>query len=376
MAQDRPRKDPGDWPTPWLNQMIARPEVQSLAQRLPGLSQVAKRDGAVLFDLIQGFVRSQVLFALVQLDLPQKLFHQPKRADAIAAEIDLEVERTQILLNAGVAIGILQKHPGNRYTVSRHGTALCTVPGLQQMVRHHGAFYRDMGDPVALLRGEAQTELSTFWPYVFGAEGAAETGTAERYSDLMADSQRMVAQDTLRMVDFSGLARLLDVGGGTGAFCIEVAGAHKDMTFQVMDLPAVEGSAQARIARAGLSDRITFRPGSFRDEALPEGFDAISLIRVLYDHEDDTIRALLKACYDALPAGGRLIVSEPMSGGESPDPITDVYFAFYTLAMKTGRARSQKAIAAMLREAGFDRVRTHKPVRSYVTTAISAVKSS
>ncbi len=79
---------------------------------------------------------------------------------------------------------------------------------------------------------------------------------------------------------------------------------------------------------------------------LPQGADAISLVRVLYDHADDTVAPLLRAVHDALPPGGRVVVSEPMSGGDSPDPATDVYFSVYTLAMQTGRTRSAAEIAA------------------------------
>ncbi len=74
---------------------------------------------------------------------------------------------------------------------------------------------------------------------------------------------------------------------------------------------------------------------------------------MLYDHADETVLALLRAVHAALPEGGRLIVSEPMSGGARPDPITDTYFAFYTLAMGTGRTRSAARIAELMDEAGF-----------------------
>jgi demethylspheroidene O-methyltransferase len=115
-------------------------------------------------------------------------------------------------------------------------------------------------------------------------------------------------------------------------------------------------------------------PGSFRDDPLPEGADAISLVRVLYDHADATVAALLAKVHAALPPGGRLIVSEPMSGGARPDPATDVYFALYTLAMQTGRTRSAAEIAGLLRGAGFARVSVHAGFRPFVTSVVLATK--
>ena len=99
-----------------------------------------------------------------------------------------------------------------------------------------------------------------------------------------------------------------------------------------------------------------------------------SLIRVLYDHDDATVRRLVQAVFAALPPGGRIIVSEPMSGGARPDRATDVYFAIYTLAMQTGRTRSPEAIADILSEVGFVNISKRKGFRSFVTSVVTAWK--
>ena len=93
-------------------------------------------------------------------------------------------------------------------------------------------------------------------------------------------------------------------------------------------------------------------------------------MRVLYDHDDASVHSLLKKCKAALPDTGRLIISEPMSGGTQPQRAGDAYFALYTLAMRTGKARSAKEIAAMCKEAGFKTVRSPKPNRPFVTTCL------
>ena len=98
------------------------------------------------------------------------------------------------------------------------GAALLGVPGLEQMILHHDVLYRDLADPVAFLRGGADTELARFWPYVFGAVPPTDPQTAATYSDLMAESQALVAEETLRQVALRGVTHLMDVGGGSGAF--------------------------------------------------------------------------------------------------------------------------------------------------------------
>ena len=96
------------------------------------------------------------------------------------------------------------------------------------------------------------------------------------------------------------------------------------------------------------------------------------IAQILYTFQDD-IDKLLANVRRALPPGGRLIISEPMSGGARPDPATDVYFTVYTLAMQTGRTRSAAEIAGLLQKAGFEAITPAKSLRPFVTTALSAI---
>jgi demethylspheroidene O-methyltransferase len=338
---------------------------QSLAARMPLLSRIARAEGAAIFDLMQGFARSQVLAALVGLDLLRRLDGAPARPAALAPGAGLTVERMEILLQAGAAVGLLRRHRDGAFGLSRRGAAFLGVPGLAQLVRHHAILYRDLADPVALLRGETVPELARFWPYVFGAGAAESPETAAAYSALMAETQALVAEDTLRLVSLAGRRRLMDVGGGTGAFLRAVAARHPGLALTLFDLPAV-------LAAATLPPGARAVPGSFRDDPLPPGADAISLVRVLYDHSDATVAALLARVHAALPPGGLLIVSEPMGGGDRPDPATDVYFALYCLAMQTGRVRPAAAIAGLLAQAGFAGIRIRPGPRPFVTGVVTA----
>ncbi|TDL89184.1 methyltransferase [Meridianimarinicoccus aquatilis] len=358
----------------WSNRLIARPGFQAWVARVPLLRRIARAEGQELFDLVSGFVRAQVLMALVELDIPAQLLDRPRSVQDLALVADIPADRMQILLQAGAALGLLKARRDGQFGLARKGAALLGVPGLAAMIRHHGVFYRDLADPVALLRGETDTELAKFWPYVFGAHGDVPAETTRIYSDLMADSQGLVAQDTLRQVRFANVRHLLDVGGGSGAFVSAVCQAHPALKATVFDLPAVMPQAANRLAATGLSGRVDLAGGSFRDDSLPAGADMISLVRVLYDHSDETVAALLAKVFSALPPGGRLIISEPMAGGARPESSGDVYFAFYTLAMRTGRARSAARIAQMCQAAGFAAVRCPRPARPYVTSVVEATR--
>lgn len=360
----------------WMTRLIANPRFQAWASGFPLTRGLARRDGAAIFEIVQGFVQSQVLSALVELEILHHLAEGVQAPGDLARRAGLQEDRMAILLQAGAALGLLRRRRDGRFALARKGAAILGVPGLEAMIRHHRAFYADMADPVALLRGRGETELARFWPYVFGAAAELEPEVARRYSDLMAQSQALVAQDVLRMLPLGGVRHLLDIGGGSGAFVQAVAARYPDLRLTLMDLPEVLPLARARLAAAGIADRIALCPRSFRSDDLPEGCDAIALIRVLYDHDDATVAALLAKVHAALAPGGRLIVAEPMAGGARPERAGDVYFAFYTMAMGTGRARSAERIADLCGAAGLRLTKAPRMTRPYVTSALQFERST
>ena len=234
-----------------IARLIARPGFQSWAARNILTRRIARREGAELFDLVQGFVKSHVLYALVELRVLHRLMSGPQTTGALAQGTGITLDRMLRLLQAGAALGLLKRRRGGNFAIARKGAALLGVPGLEQMIRHHDVLYRDMADPVALLRGEVETELAEFWPYVFGAQGAIDPDVTSTYSDLMAQSQGLVAQDTLRAVSLSGVRHLLDIGGGFGAFATAAAAAERGRPVTVYKLGRSDAAAALSVSHTG-----------------------------------------------------------------------------------------------------------------------------
>ncbi|MEM7519499.1 MAG: methyltransferase [Pseudomonadota bacterium] len=358
------------WPS--FGRLIARRGFQRWAARFPLTRRKVRAEGDALFDLVAGFCHSQVLFALVELGVPDLLMERPLTLAALGARVGVPEERLLVLLRAGAALGLLKSRRDGRFATTHRGAALVGVPGLQDMIRHHDVLYRDLADPVAFFKGDTTPELAGFWPYVFGGGVAPEE--AERYSELMAQSQLLVADDTLDAVSLKGVQHLMDIGGGSGVFLSEVGARYPDIQLTLFDLPNVAPLAESRFRRAGLHTRATIAAGSFRNDSLPQGPDAVSLVRVLYDHSDETVRDLLGKIHATLPSGGRLIISEPMLGNGQPERAGDAYFALYTLAMGTGKTRSSAEITALCRDAGFANIKAVKPRRGFITSCVVSTK--
>ncbi|WP_373634971.1 methyltransferase [Yoonia sp. SS1-5] len=360
----------------WVTRLVASPRFQSWAARFPLTRRIVRREGDAMFDLVAGFCHSQILQALVKLGIPDMLRTAQLDETALARAAAVPLARMRVLLAGGVAIGVLKQGRHGDYGLTVRGAALAGVPGLAGMIAHHDVLYRDLADPVAFFRGEVETELAAFWPYVFGAGAAADPDAAATYSQLMADSQTLVAADTLALADFGQTRSFMDVGGGTGAFLAAVGQQYPALALTLFDLPAVVDAAHDRFDALRMADRLTVLSGSFRDDPLPAGHDMISLVRVLYDHDDATVLSLLGAVFKALPVGGRLLVSEPMTGGASPQKAGDAYFALYCLAMRTGKARSPAEIAALMAQAGFAQISAPRSRRPFITTVLQGVRQS
>lgn len=347
---------------------------QRVAPRLPITGFVARYRSRKLFDIVAGFVYTKTLSAAVELGLLDLLAKGPLPADEVARHLELPLDSAERLLRACHALDLIRFH-GGRYGVGRLGAMLVKNQWLTAFVQHHEMAYRDLDAPVRLLRHDPtyRTELSKYWAYA--DHGRLDGLAAEHvslYSEVMALTLPPVARDALDAYDLSRHRRLLDVGGGEGVF-LEAAGRrHPHLDLMLFELPAVADRATARLAAAGMRDRTTCIGGNFHSDPLPTGADVISLVRVILDHDDTMVLALLRRVYAALPANGRLLVIETISGAPGAETAGDAFFNFYLLAMGRGRARRAAEHEALLREAGFRRIRhveTQYPIQTGLIVA-------
>jgi demethylspheroidene O-methyltransferase len=272
----------------------------------------------------------------------------------------LPVPAAQRLLAAAVSLRLVVRRRGGRYGLGPLGAPLVGNTAIAAMVQHHAALYADLADPLALLRGQAgASAVARYWPYA-GADAPQRLDPARvaTYSDLMAASQPLVAEQVLQAYPLARHRVLLDVGGGDGSFAAAAARRCPRLRVMLFDLPGVAERARQRFAADGLAQRASAHGGSFFADPLPPGADVVSLVRVIHDHDDAAAMQILRAVRLALAPGGVLLLAEPLSGTPGAEPMGDAYFGFYLLAMGQGRPRTAAELAAMLQQAGFAAVRT------------------
>jgi demethylspheroidene O-methyltransferase len=338
----------------WKNRRIADPRFQAMAAGNLLLRPLARRAAARSFDLVAGFVYSQVLSAAVETGLIAAAAETPVDAAGFAARTGLSAEGAECLLRAAAALRLLHLRRDGRYGLGEEGAALLGNASVFAMIRHHKALYSDLAGITSLLKTRSRdTELSRFWAY----QADAGPAQAAAYSRLMAETQALVADEILYSHDFRRYRCLMDVGGGLGVFLERAGARYRHLQLRLVDLPPVAALAKARAEGSSLAPRLEAFGIDFHAGPLPAGADLITLIRVLHDHDDGPALSLLQQVRAALPACGHLLVAEPMAGAPGAERMGDAYFGLYLWAMGRGRPRRPDETARLLKQAGFSTVR-------------------
>lgn len=366
-------KDNSNWRERWVaarNRVLADPGFQRFAARFFFTRPIVRSKARTMFNLVAGFTYSQVIAACIEVRLLDLLADGARDIDDIASAIAVPREGTDRLLRAAASIGLVERIGPERWALGGDGAALRGNRGIAEMVAHHRLLYADLADPVALLRrGAGGGQLSNYWTYAESV-GQGQGHEVAAYSGLMAASQPLIATHVIDSYDFTRHRRMLDVGGGQGAFIAAVATRVPRIALSLFDLPAVGERARTALDAAGHGHRVIVHGGNFLDDALPDGHDLITLIRVLHDHDDAPAMQLLRNIRAALPPRGRLLIAEPMAETPGAEPAGDGYFGMYLWAMGSGRPRSMKEIASMLQAAGFS---TSKRVSTPLPLTVSAI---
>ena len=167
------------------------------------------------------------------------------------------------------------------------------------------------------------------------------------FDAFMTANQRERAALHAASIDCHGIRQVVDVGGGEGAFLIELAKRNPHLGGIVLELPHVAVRTRQKVAQAQLADRITVSDGSFF-EGIPRGADAYVLSAILHDWPDEPALTILRACRAAMSNDAVLLIIEQVV--ESAE-VASQFSALLDIAMLVllgGKERSREEFAALL----------------------------
>ena len=264
------------------------------------------------------FIGSAALSLALRSGLVDKLGQGPQQAAALAATAKLDPRGVDLLAGLLESAGVLTRQDG----VLRLTPAYVGSGKVFELFRYDRAATTSPEDLAATQRWLDYT-----------------TALTEHEAPLLAP---LMALETT--------ARLLDVGGNSGAFVRALCAVNPALKATVLDLPAVTELGRRYLAGSPEADRIDFVTADARRDPLPPGYDAISFKSVLHDWPEPDARQLVTRARDALPSGGRLFIVErgAFAPGSAPLPYAAaanlVFARFY---------RPPSAYAELLGELGF-----------------------
>jgi hypothetical protein len=159
------------------------------------------------------------------------------------------------------------------------------------------------------------------------------------------------SEAVMEAYDFSDFNSICDVGGGQGAFLIQLLANYPHIKGFVADLPGAATSAENAITKADLNDRCKAIPYDFLKEA-PPVCDAYFLVNVLHDWEDEICCRILNNISQSMNADSRLWVLEYLlepGSGFSIAKLLDIE----VLVMGGGRERSIAEYTTLLGSVGL-----------------------
>ncbi|MFN4088597.1 MAG: methyltransferase [Alphaproteobacteria bacterium] len=161
-----------------------------------------------------------------------------------------------------------------------------------------------------------------------------------------------------RQVDLTVARLMIDIGGGSGAYCIEACKRHPDLRAVVLDLPPVVEVARGFIAEHGLSDRIEAVACDFNKDPFPDGADVAVMASNLPMYGRTQIAAVVAKAFDALAPGGRFhLIGEALNAERTGTADAAMWGLAQTLNASTGLAHSVADCIGYLESAGFAEVR-------------------
>ena len=303
-----------------------------------------------IMHIASAFYDSCVLFAAIDAGIFPKLAERGETdAAGVAGALGLDERGARLLLDACVALGLLQKD-GARYANAPDAAAFL-VPGspgdLSGAIRYNRDVYPAWGRLAEMVRTGKPVEK----PEVHLGQDEQRTRTF-----VMAMHYRALAigRAVVPLVDLSGAIRALDVGGGPGTYSVLLAKANPGLACTVLDLPDVAHIAQKLIVDQGMADRVRTLPGDYHTAAFPPGNDAVMFFGCLHQESPDSIRALFRKAHASLRPGGRVFVMDMMTDTTHTKPVFSALFAVnMALTAESGWVFSDAELQGWLAEAGF-----------------------
>jgi hypothetical protein len=310
-----------------------------------------------LMNLAAGHVEARIVQTAVELRIFDVLDNEPLGAEAVAAQLSLNAAATELLMNALVALNVLEKQD----------QAFSLAPIARQFLRQNSAQY--LG---AMIRFE-----SSLWHCWEQLPQAIRSGKAARPADMYqldpTETEVFIqAMDSLvkargdadalvNALDWRGVEELLDIGAGPATYPIGLCQRFSRLRATIFDLPATLKITERYVRDAGLSERIRLIAGDYRSDPILENYDLIFLSNIIHGENYQTNQTLVGKLTANLRPSGRLVIKDHiLEESRANPPVGAIFSLLMLLTTAGGRCYSFAEIQAWMTRAGLTQIQETK----------------
>lgn len=300
-----------------------------------------------LMDLTLAFQKSRIFLTAYELGIFTAIGKKGKSSSQIADKLGSAKRHTDRLLNALCALGLLRK-TGERFSNTRFS--------LKYLVNSSPDFLKGIAHNVNMW--DSWSALTQTIRHGRPAIGVTMNKRGADWLDpfiaAMHERATKSALPIVKSLDLSGVSRVLDVGGGSGAYAMAFVRQRKGATATVFDLSSVVSLTRRYIEKEGLSNKIEVVAGDYKIDSLGSGYDLVFISAIIHMNSFKENEALVRQAARALGGHGQIVIQDFFMDEDRVNPPGGSLFALnMLLATQSGDTYKESEARIWLKGAGF-----------------------
>jgi (2Fe-2S) ferredoxin/ubiquinone/menaquinone biosynthesis C-methylase UbiE len=338
----------------WLDADTMRQQASEHRAHYRAMVKSREEAGIVpddLNEMIRGFMPSRAVLTALELDVFTAV-GAGRSAGQVSEKLSADARATELLLNALVSLRLLGKKEDIFFN----------TPVSARFLSQES---RDSAREALMHTANLWGRWSTLSECVLTGKSvetrARESDWVRYFIAAMDRNAKERAASVLKAVKTTGMKRMLDLGGGSAAYSIAFVQSTRGLKSDIIDLAAVVPLAQEKIREAGLTDRITVKPGDMLCDPLGAGYDVVLLSAICHMFSVEENKKLVKKSYGALTPKGQLVIQDFILDSTKTAPRSAALFSLNMLVgTRAGRSYSEPEYTEWLKEAGFMDIRRER----------------